>query len=443
MVQPKIRVDSDKFATLDLLTLINRRRVQQITGNDAVPDSNAEADAGADVTDQGNDTDARARYGGLVLGCAASSSEQLPWAHLTIVNGGDANPVTVTSMSVSPDGTQVAASYEDDVIQLWDAKAGMLITSLDGSQEEGVGRHEAFVWTTVYSPDGKYLASGGEDGRILVWAAQDIPQEDSTIIRRGKVISNMDAHDIDVWKLAFSSDGETIASGSVGGEVKLWNALTGHCKHELSGHLAPVQDVKFTPDGAHLVTSAEEIATIWSVETGAKMVDMRGHANTVWTVAVSHAGDRVMTGSEDGTCRIWDMASGEALVILAEHGGPVWSIGWSEDDKQVLSGSDDGSAMIWDSHTGTLLHTLTPDGDATSVVGVVAWSPLGNAVCTGSSDGAIRLWDSDSGSLLAEWRGHGDKVKGVEFTSDGRNIYSACDDSSIRHWSVTDVMRLY
>ncbi|KAI0337366.1 WD40 repeat-like protein, partial [Trametopsis cervina] len=241
LIRPKIRVDSDNAAMLDLLELINHHRNQEINGEEAAlgfgMGGGGEGPGNNDDADRGNENDARARYGGLVLRDDAPGSEPRKWAHLTIMNK-DGSAGTVTSMAVSPDGTQVAASYEDNVIQLWDAKTGMLITSLDGSDQEGAGRHEASVWTTVYSPDGKYLASGGEDGRILVWAAQDIPQEDSTTIRRGKAISKMEAHDIDVWKLAFSSDGETIASGSVGGEVKLWNALTGHCKHELSGHLA-------------------------------------------------------------------------------------------------------------------------------------------------------------------------------------------------------------
>ncbi|KAI0337165.1 WD40 repeat-like protein [Trametopsis cervina] len=447
LTNPKVHVDEDQVATLDLLDLINQHRIQQaISEVDPAPATEPED------PDEPREDDARkgkngwVGYGALLL---ASTSEAVPWAHVSMTSQ-NTDAVAVSSMTVSPDGSRIAASFDDEFIQVWDAKNGKLLLSLDILRDE-VNRDEEVVWALCFSADGKRLLSGGVDGKVLLWTLQAIPDAVTTAgepVVAGDFLSIMEGHESSVWTLSFSPDEKTIASGSVDGVVNVWSVpdatdktypVVGQCLHTFPGHNAHVISVIYTADNTRLISFAEMVGKVWSLETGSAVASMKGHTGSIWGVAASHEGDRIMTSSDDNTCRIWDIETGDELVTLGDHTGPVWSVAWSPDDKNVLAGSWDGTATISDSYTGEKLHVLSRDS---AVIGTVAWSPLGDIVCTGSENGMVRLWDPHSGEFVAEFQGHVDKVKNITFTPDGQDIFTGSDDGSIRHWCISDAMRL-
>ena len=78
-----------------------------------------------------------------------------------------------------------------------------------------------------------------------------------------------------------------------------------------------------------------------------------GHTESVSSVAFSHDGKRVVSGSDDGTVRLWDAETGEAIgEPFQSHDGPVSSVAFSHDSKRVVSGSSDGTVRVWDAETG-------------------------------------------------------------------------------------------
>jgi WD40 repeat protein len=190
---------------------------------------------------------------------------------------------------------------------------------------------------------------------VTVWDAQ--PGQTSP-----KVIGIVGRHNEDIWCLKFSPDGKLLASGSNDGTVKLWHWDPAR----LGQPQEPVRTFSvrnygfgdcfaFTPDSQRLVTAGGQIVKIWDIETKAEPHALHGHRGDVIAVAVSHDGRWIATAGEDTTIALWDETSLskpsptlEPRHRLRGHKGMVMSLAFSPDGRRLVSGSRDGTARVWD-----------------------------------------------------------------------------------------------
>ena len=164
---------------------------------------------------------------------------------------------------------------------------------------------------------------------------------------------------VGVWSVAFSPDGQRLASGSWDKTVKIWDSATGKELFSLKGHAGPVRSVAFSPDGQRLASaSADQTVKIWDSATGKELFALKGHAGMVTSVAFSPDGQRLASGSTDKTVRIWDSVTGKELFALKGHAGAVRSVAFSPDGQRLASASNDKTVKIWDSATGKELFAL-------------------------------------------------------------------------------------
>ena len=162
---------------------------------------------------------------------------------------------------------------------------------------------------------------------------------------------------------------------------------------------------------------------------------LKGHKNSVNSVALSPDGSRIVSGSGDSTVRLWDVASGEELAVLKDRtriGSTVMSVAFSPDGLRVVLGGY-GTVSIWDTAIGKELAVLKGHEDS---VYSVAFSPDGSRIVSGSLDKTVRLWDVASGEELALLKGHEDGVISVDFSPDGSRIVSGSWDNTVRLWDV-------
>ena len=206
--------------------------------------------------------------------------------------------------------------------------------------------------------------------------------------------STLEGHRGDVYSIAFSPDGTTLASGSWDSTMRLWDAVTGAPKHTLEGHRGDVYSIAFSPDGTTLASGGwDNTVRLWDAVTGAHKYTLEGHRGDVYSIAFSPDGTTLASGGWDNTVRLWDAVTGAHKYTLEGHRGDVYSIAFSPDGTTLASGSSDNTVRLWDAVTGA--HKATLEGHWGTVYSV-AFSPDGSTLASGGYDDTIRLWELPS-----------------------------------------------
>jgi WD40 repeat protein len=149
-----------------------------------------------------------------------------------------------------------------------------------------------------------------------------------------------------VNRVAFSPDGKTVATTGDDGTARIWAPLTGEDLMIFKGHTDRVTGVAFSPDGKYLVTcSFDSSVRLWEVASGKEIRRFAGHRNGSFSAAFSPDGKFILTSSgRDETARLWDVTTGREVRRFT---GPITSASFSPDGKYILTGSEDGTARLW------------------------------------------------------------------------------------------------
>jgi WD40 repeat protein len=329
----------------------------------------------------------------------------------------------LTSVAFSPDGSRLATASDDGTARLWDPTFRRLLTLLEG--------HRGELHAVAFSPDGGRLATAGNDGTARLWDAAS-----------GTQLAVLEGQTCLVAAVAFGPDGRRLATASFDGTVRVLEAATGQEVLSLKGHTTPVWSVCFSPDGRRLASASRvwderrwewvpgEVK-VWDAQTGHEQLTLKGRAGAVSSVCFSPDGGRLATAGHDGTARLWDAASGQPLGALRGHDGVVNSVAFGPEGGRLATASSDGTARLWDAASGQPLAVLRGH-DAS--VDAVAFSPDGCRLATASFDRTARLWDAASGKPVAVLRGHTAPVVAVAFSPDGRRLATASFDRTARLW---------
>ena len=160
-------------------------------------------------------------------------------------------------------------------------------------------------------------------------------------------------------EIKYSPDSNTIAVASSIG-IWLYNAHTGAELVLMRGHTHNVYCVAFSPDGQTLASgSSDNTIRLWDTKTRRRKATFAGHTRRVRAVAFSPDGNTLASTSEDDTVRLWNLRTRRFKRTLTGHTDTGRTVAFSPDGKVLASGSADSTILLWDTHTGQILKTLT------------------------------------------------------------------------------------
>jgi WD40 repeat protein len=318
----------------------------------------------------------------------------------------------ILSAAFSPKGL-LATCDTDCNIRLWEVKTGKLVAICQG--------HPNWVRSVAFSPDGEMLASGGADRLVKLWN-----------VSTGACIKTYSGQVGEVFSVAFSRDGTKIASGSGDNTIKLWDTRTGECLQTLSGHTDWVRSVAFSPTTDLLASGSQDgTMRIWDANTGDCIKVCTEHQGWVRSVAFNGNGNLLASGSSDRNINLWKGDTGEYLKTISGHTGGVYSVSFSPQDDLLASGSADHTVRVWDCKNERYIKTLHGH---TNQIFCVSFSPDGDRLACVSLDQTVKLWDVRSAQCLKTWSGHTDWALPVACSGD--NIASGSNDKTIRLWDI-------
>jgi WD40 repeat protein len=331
---------------------------------------------------------------GKTLALAGADSQVI---HLWDVAGGRPHPASnghrgqIQTIAYSPDGKLLAsasADWRDDdrAILIWNTATGNLVHRLMG--------HTDKVYSLQFSPDGSRLISGGEkEAMFRIWDVVGGTERPRWERRRTDGESERQ-EDSRVTAVAWSRDGKLIASGHDEGLVILWDAATGtELRRFAKGHDAIVNSLAFAPNGKWFVSgSVDRTVRIWDCQQGNQIMCLDDSSDTIRCVAVSPDGKIVAAsvGDYDGLIRLWDFESGRELGRIQPTKARVHQIAFSPDGKLLAGTGPNNSLCLWEvaSRLERCRFAGHPQGGL-----AIAFAPGGNALASGGQDTTILTWD--------------------------------------------------
>ncbi len=302
--------------------------------------------------------------------------------------------------------------------------------------------HFAGVNGLAFSPNGQTLASAGCDGTLRLWDVAN--GKNTAAFKHPSSLRDVPA---DVLAVAFGPNGRTVASSGLV-EIRLWDTITG-INTETSGSS---ENLLFSPDGKKLVVTQERVT--WDLETKErKGIVLEKTTNFGHPVAAFDTKGKLLIAHIDMSAELRPLGSifilldgdtGKKIMTFKGHTGMTRSLAFSPDRRILASCSDDKTVRLWEVDSGKNTATFN---DLPGYPGSVAFSPDGKVLACGymlqgrdgrkPRRGAVRLYETATGKVLATLKGSDPGPIGpLAFRPDGKVLAAGCFDNHIALWSL-------
>jgi len=355
---------------------------------------------------------------------AASSTAAPPHEHIEDLSIAQliAHSAPVYAVAVNAvRSTCFATGGGDDVVRLWD-------TADLGAPAHTLRGHSETISALAFSADGELLASAGLDGMVRVWAAAT-----------GGEVASLEGPTQGMNWLCWHHRGQVLLAGSEDATAWMWKLPEGSVMQIFSAHSASVSYGGFANNGRAVITASEDgTVRLWNPRAGT--VDHCIHAGSahdpvpITCLGVHPAQPVFLCGAADGTLKLGHAENGKVLALLSAHDSSVENVDFCDCMPLAVSGGMDGRLCVWDLTSFQLRHTCTH----TAGIVEVRFRRESALLLSCSISRELRLWDSRDGSCIRVLTGHRDAVlcMAVAYTEKGVRVISGSDDNTARVWAL-------
>ena len=273
--------------------------------------------------------------------------------------------MTSSNLAFTNESSLLAAADDQSAV-VWDTNpdwklVGQLGVPSDDPLNISASPFEFRVLSLAFSPDGKYLATGGGEpsrsGELMIW----------DVAKRELVRKIEDAHSDTVFGVEFSRDGQKIVSGAADKFVKIHEVATGKHVRSFEGHTHHVMDVSWQADGSTLASAgADNAIKVWNVETGEQIRTIAGYTKQVTSISFSGISGNTVSCGGDKTVRQHTASNGRAVRSFSGGTDFMYAADSSRDSKFIVAGGEDGVVRIWNGTNGQVIRNFEPPADDTA-----------------------------------------------------------------------------
>jgi WD40 repeat protein len=343
---------------------------------------------------------------------------------------GGTNVLGVADIAFHPKDPKVIVSACGNQVHVWNPETGK-----QGKTFLNIGKTDKPLKAVAFSPDGKSLAVGGDDGILRVIEFES-----------GKATYTSPSRNARIERVAYSPNGNMVAIADNNSQVAVYapNQPNKLAMTVQGTDLGGAFGVAFTADSggvftcgqdgrARLIAGPKPDGTT-AGNTATRLREFAGHTGTIGALAVIPDGSLLVTGGDDKTVRVWEVTSGKQLRSFQGHLTPVTAVATRGDGRQIASASEDGAIRVWDLNTEDDHRAMT---DATDSLWAVAFSPDGKRVAAAGSDLSIRVYDPETGKLEATLSGAKSPITSLAFLADSNRLVAAGGDQVVVVWDVS------